>query len=222
MHTTYVFGDFIVDPQQRRLTRRSGEVVTIGPKAFDALAYLVRHAGEVVSRRTLIAELWPAAVVVDNGLSQTIRSLRLALGDTLAPHQYVVTVPRRGYQFAADVFECPHRETLPTPVDVASPVVIAFETRASRAAAVRPRRAKIALGCALAVALIVCVFLVPRRPSMADVPDQIIPPAASAWPLPPVVACRQAPADAITPHCIRILAAAKERERRWKRGLQAT
>jgi hypothetical protein len=54
--------------------------------------------------RTALAEaLWPRTVVEDNNLSQTILALRRALGDDSGEARYVVTVPRRGYQFVATV-----------------------------------------------------------------------------------------------------------------------
>lgn len=106
MHT-YAFGAFELDPARRSLTRASGEPVALGGKAFDALACLLGHAGEVVSRDTLSSALWPTTVVEDNNLSQTIQALRRVLGDTGPEHRYIVTVPRRGYQFVAQMTPLP-------------------------------------------------------------------------------------------------------------------
>jgi DNA-binding winged helix-turn-helix (wHTH) protein len=102
MQTTYAFGSFDLD-SARRLLRKSGEPVAIGGKAFDALVYLLEHAGRVVTRKELASALWPTTVVEDNNLSQTVQALRRALGDVGPEHVYVVTVPRRGYQFVGDV-----------------------------------------------------------------------------------------------------------------------
>ena len=103
----YEFGGFLLDAAQRSLLRTTGETVTVGPKAFDALVYLVEHAGQVVERGDLAAALWPRAVVEDNNLSQTILALRRALGDAESGQRFVVTVPRRGYQFVAEVTRRP-------------------------------------------------------------------------------------------------------------------
>jgi DNA-binding winged helix-turn-helix (wHTH) protein len=102
MHT-YAFGAFELDPARRSLTRTSGQPVALGGKAFDALVCLIEHAGEVVTRDTLSSVLWPTTEVEDNNLSQTIQALRRALGDTGPRHLYIATVPRRGYQFVANV-----------------------------------------------------------------------------------------------------------------------
>ena len=52
----------------------------------------------------LAEALWPDTVVEDNNLSQTISQVRKALGDTEeAGPRFIATVPRRGYQFVAEV-----------------------------------------------------------------------------------------------------------------------
>jgi TolB-like protein len=51
----------------------------------------------------LLAELWPGRVVEENSLSQVISLLRRALGESRRDNRYIVTVPRRGYRFVADV-----------------------------------------------------------------------------------------------------------------------
>ena len=56
----YRFGDFELDASTRQL-RRSGRVVSIQPKPFDLLLYLIRHRDRVVSREELLAELCVAS-----------------------------------------------------------------------------------------------------------------------------------------------------------------
>lgn len=110
----YEFGGFVLDPQRRLLSREGSEPVSITGKAFDALVHLVRRAGQVVTRNELTDVLWPDTVVEDNNLSQTISQVRKALGDTEeAGPKFIATVPRRGYQFVAEVRL---RETRAAPV----------------------------------------------------------------------------------------------------------
>jgi TolB-like protein/DNA-binding winged helix-turn-helix (wHTH) protein len=92
------FGDFRLDPQQRRLERLNGDPVAVTAKPFDALLHLVEHAGAPVSRKALIAAVWPNTVVEDNNLTQAISTLRSVLGKG-----YIVTLPGRGYQFVHEV-----------------------------------------------------------------------------------------------------------------------
>jgi len=87
------FGGFRLDLARRCLETSDGQRISLTAKAFDTLACLLDHAGEPVSRGTLMRELWPGRVVEDNNLTQTISVLRRVLGDG-----YIVTLPGRGYQ----------------------------------------------------------------------------------------------------------------------------
>jgi len=95
---------FVIDTRRRLLLRReSGETVVLNAKAFDTLVYLAQHQGVVLDKDTLLAALWPGVVVEENSLAQNISALRQALGETHGENRYIATVPRRGYQFVAEV-----------------------------------------------------------------------------------------------------------------------
>jgi len=98
----YRFGPFRLDPARRRLTREERSLY-LTPKAFDVLVALVEARGEVVEREALMDRVWPDTTVVDANLTQTVSVLRKVLGDTASDHDYVATVPGRGYQFTAPV-----------------------------------------------------------------------------------------------------------------------
>jgi Tol biopolymer transport system component/DNA-binding winged helix-turn-helix (wHTH) protein len=97
-HVVYQFGEFRLEPHRRLLSRVGGEPLAVTGKAFDALVYLVEHAGELVTRAALSEFLWPSVVVEENNLSQAVSVLRRALGEG-----FIATVARRGYQFTAPV-----------------------------------------------------------------------------------------------------------------------
>lgn len=104
VNSAYEFGDFRLDARKRTLERRSGgEVVEVTPKAYAALLYLVERANEPVSKRELMAALWPNVVVEDSNLTQAVHTLRRVLGEAPGDHRYIVTIPGRGYQFVAQV-----------------------------------------------------------------------------------------------------------------------
>lgn len=100
----YLFGPFELDVARAEL-RRDGVAVKLAPQPFTALHLLVRRAGELVSRDELRAALWPDDSFVDfnAGLNFCMAQLRSALADPAGDSRLIVTVPRRGYRFVADV-----------------------------------------------------------------------------------------------------------------------
>ena len=48
------FGGYRLDTARRTLTSPEGAAVKLTGKPFDALVYLVEHAGQVVDRTTLV------------------------------------------------------------------------------------------------------------------------------------------------------------------------
>ncbi len=55
--TQFQFAPFRLDPSRVSLWR-DAEEVALPPKVFDLLCYLVRHAGEVVTKDQLLDEVW--------------------------------------------------------------------------------------------------------------------------------------------------------------------
>jgi len=98
---TVVVGDLRLDPVAREATLE-GRTLDLSRKEFDLLAMLMQHAGEVVSRRTLLAEVWRqpwggADRTVDVHLSW----LRRKLGETAADPRYIVSVRGVGVKLVA-------------------------------------------------------------------------------------------------------------------------
>ncbi len=100
----YEFGPYRLEPSERLLLR-SGEHVSLPPKAFETLVLLVQNSGHVLSKDELIKTLWPGTFVEENNLTQHIALLRRALGEASNGHGYIETVPRVGYRFAMPVRE---------------------------------------------------------------------------------------------------------------------
>jgi TolB-like protein/DNA-binding winged helix-turn-helix (wHTH) protein/cytochrome c-type biogenesis protein CcmH/NrfG len=90
------FDDYVLD-LARGCLLRAGQEVTLRPKTFAVLRYLVEHMGELVSKETLLAAVWPNLIVTDDTLVQSIGELRRAFAE--AGRDYITTVPRRGYRF---------------------------------------------------------------------------------------------------------------------------
>jgi DNA-binding winged helix-turn-helix (wHTH) protein len=98
----FEFGPFQLDLDDRLLTR-GGEVISLRPKATEILIRLVMNAGQLIKKDQLLKEVWPDTFVEESNLSQTIFTLRKALGDDRSEPRYIETVPRRGYRFIAEV-----------------------------------------------------------------------------------------------------------------------
>jgi predicted ATPase len=82
---------------------REQQQIALRPKVFDVLAYLVTHAGQLVTKDALLTEVWPETAVSDTVLKACIGQLRKALGETAEAPQFIATVHRRGYRFIAPV-----------------------------------------------------------------------------------------------------------------------
>ncbi len=100
----YEFGPYRLEPSERLLLRID-RPVNVPPKAFETLLLLVRNSGHVLSKEELMQELWPDTYVEENNLTQQISQLRRALGGAEDGGDYIETVPRLGYRFAAPVRE---------------------------------------------------------------------------------------------------------------------
>jgi TolB-like protein len=101
------FGDF-ADIKSVEL-RKQGLRVKLQEQPFQVLQILLEHAGEVVSRKALRRQIWPADTFVDfeQGLNNAIKRLREALGDSPENPQFIETIPRHGYRFVAKLNQRP-------------------------------------------------------------------------------------------------------------------
>jgi DNA-binding winged helix-turn-helix (wHTH) protein/pimeloyl-ACP methyl ester carboxylesterase len=111
---TYQFGPFHLDARERRLSR-GDEVIALRLKVFDTLLVLVENAGRLVTKQELLDTVWPGTAVEENNLNHNVSVLRKALGERATGQQYIETVPRVGYRFAAPV------ESLTAPTRSSSP-----------------------------------------------------------------------------------------------------
>ncbi|HLF30929.1 MAG TPA: winged helix-turn-helix domain-containing protein [Xanthomonadales bacterium] len=116
----YEFGTFRVDTGKRLLFSRGGQALPLTPKAFDTLLYMLEHRERVLKKEELMKAIWPERVVEENNLNQNISLLRRVLGESKSEHQYIVTVPGRGYRFVAEV------QTRSTPPEKPAPTVPAI------------------------------------------------------------------------------------------------
>src|SRR6204780_1712275 len=100
MSSTYRFGEFVLDPGRRSLSRAASPI-SVPPKAFDLLHYLVQNPNRLVTKEELLQAVWGDAFVEEGNLTQYISHLRKALGDNSEDSPLIVTIARKGYQFTA-------------------------------------------------------------------------------------------------------------------------
>ena len=114
------FKTFRLDSANHLLWRNEDRV-PIAPKAFDVLAYLVQHAGRVVTQDEILEALWPETYVNPEVLRKYILEIRKALGDRPDNPEFIETVPKRGYRFVAPVID----ESMVKPSDVLTSLAVA-------------------------------------------------------------------------------------------------
>lgn len=95
---TIVIGDFKIDADAFRVSIKDSEV-RMTPKEFELLLYLARHAGRVVTHRTLLLAIWgPNSLEQPEHLRVLVAQLRKKI-DTGSTLRYIVTEPWVGYRF---------------------------------------------------------------------------------------------------------------------------
>lgn len=95
-------GPFSLAARERLLTR-DGAPVELGARTLDTLIALASRPNEVVSKRQLMAAVWPDVIVEEGSLRFHIASLRKALGDGKDGARYITTLAGRGYCFVAPI-----------------------------------------------------------------------------------------------------------------------
>ncbi|MFI4968797.1 MAG: winged helix-turn-helix domain-containing protein [Lysobacterales bacterium] len=107
-HFVHRFGEYRVDPLRREL-HRGDLLLSLSPKVFDCIAYLIDQRDRAVGRDELIAAVWGRADVSDDVLAQTLLRARRAVGDTGNEQRAIRTIPRFGYRWveAVETAEAP-------------------------------------------------------------------------------------------------------------------
>src|SRR5215469_5905394 len=80
---------------------RGEERMSLTPKAFDVLRYLVEHSDRLVSQDEILEALWPGTYVNPEVVKKYVLGIRKVLADQSDKPTFVATFPRRGYQFIA-------------------------------------------------------------------------------------------------------------------------
>ncbi len=94
--------EFRLDLDDERLWQGDRQV-RIGPKAFELLCLFVRHKNRLLTKDTILDEIWSDLVVTEGLVKEYVSDLRHALGDDPKNARYIETVRGRGYRFLGGV-----------------------------------------------------------------------------------------------------------------------
>jgi DNA-binding winged helix-turn-helix (wHTH) protein len=84
---------------------RGDERVSLAPRAFDLLRYLVDHADRLVTQEEILEALWTDTFVNPEVVKKYVLGIRKVLGDRPDKPQFIRTFPKRGYQFVAPIVD---------------------------------------------------------------------------------------------------------------------
>jgi DNA-binding winged helix-turn-helix (wHTH) protein len=109
MPKIYEFDKFKLD-EEERLFFDGEKPMSLAPKIFDTLLYLIENAGRLVRKEQMLASIWEDSFVEENNLAQNISYLRKILGET-KNKKFIETIPKLGYRFVAPVNRIETEET---------------------------------------------------------------------------------------------------------------
>lgn len=100
--SAFILQRWHVDPASRQLQHlNSGEVRSLEPRLMRLLCLLCAAPGRVLSRESLMEELWPRVVVNENSLTRAVSELRRRLEIDSTDASLIDTIPKTGYRLAA-------------------------------------------------------------------------------------------------------------------------
>lgn len=94
----FAFGEFEFDDERMRLCRQ-GEVVKIERIGGCVLSLLLQHAGSVVTREQMVAEIWKRESLGRSTVTAAITKLRKILRSADGRIEYIETLYGYGYRF---------------------------------------------------------------------------------------------------------------------------
>lgn len=114
----YRFGEFLLDPASRALCCND-ELLTLSPKVFDCIVYLIERRDRAVGGDELSAAVWGRTDVADVQLRQLMRKVRHVLHDDGGRQVVIRTIPHFGFHWVAgtrleDVADPPQSRPTPT------------------------------------------------------------------------------------------------------------
>lgn len=98
----YRFDNFALDVDRFELSR-DGETVPLQARALELLLFLIRNAGQLVSKEQINREVWGGLFTSRQAIPFQLAALRTALGDKQRPYRFIETVHGKGLRFVGEL-----------------------------------------------------------------------------------------------------------------------
>lgn len=129
--------EFILCPINQHLEHGSARI-TLEPKVYEVLCYLIKHQHRFVSLEELHQQIWAGRVVSDTAVRRSVSKLRAAFNDQQDPPRFIQSAAKRGYRWlvapqfidtdiATSLSELPTSATI-----VAAPITVKTESLAPK------------------------------------------------------------------------------------------
>lgn len=95
-----IIDDLVIDMRKRSVTLKGNEL-SLTPKEYDLLVYLVLHRGEVLTRENIRKHLWKESSIYSwsRVIDVHIQHLRQKIEKKPSNPVYILTIPGIGYKF---------------------------------------------------------------------------------------------------------------------------
>ena len=97
-----VFEDCVLDLATRQLWRRDS-LVSLQPRVFDLLVFLINRRERAVNKDEIQDAVWGNTVVSETALTRAVMKARRAIGDDADEQRLIRTVHGHGYQFTGQL-----------------------------------------------------------------------------------------------------------------------
>ncbi len=101
---SFVFRFDDVEVREREFSiTKAGKLLSVEPKAFRALLFLLHNPQKLISKEELLDTVWGDTAVTEGSLTRCIWLVRRLLGDDIHNPRYIETVATVGYRFVCPV-----------------------------------------------------------------------------------------------------------------------
>ena len=101
--STYEFGPYILDLNEKTLKRDTGELIKLTPKEFGVLQFFLKKSGQALTRTNLLDAVWHSSILTtERSVDRCINTLRKKIERDSRKPQFILSVRDVGYRFNGD------------------------------------------------------------------------------------------------------------------------